>query len=154
MFQPLARPQTDLYSFPEVDEAKPKKEEPKPVEPFVQALAKKMDLPEKVLTEATEKGFGRMELIRLILMAKKSGKSLTDLIQEREKGTRLAKIAESAKADNRAVKKEAGEILKDLEKDAEKIKYEMSKSTAAAVAGVEPSKTEKHERNRRHRTPE
>ncbi len=124
--------QTDLYSFPEVEEGKPKKEEPKPIEPFIQALAKRTEMPVNVLSEASEKGFGRLELIRLILIAKKAKKPLPDLIQQREKSTRFAKIAEESKVDNIAIKKEALAMLKDLEKDADKIKNEVKKSTPTA----------------------
>ena len=131
-----ARGQTDLYSFPEVEESKPKVEAPKPAEPFIQALSKRLEVPEKVLTEASEKGFGRMELIRLILTSKQSNKPLPDLIQEREKSKSFAKISEGAKVDNVAIKKEAQVILKDLEKEAEKIKLEVSRSTATAGAQV------------------
>ena len=67
-----------------------------------------MDIPENILSEASEKGFGQNGADPLILMAKKYGKALPDLIQKREKGERIAKIAESVKADNRAIKKEAG----------------------------------------------
>ena len=120
--------QTDLYSFPEVESSKPKAEAPKPVDPFIRTLSKKMDIPEKILSDAAEKGMGRMELIRLILISKRSGMLLPDLILKREKLTRFAKIASEAKVDNAAVKKEAKTLLKDLEKEAE-----ASKATAGTV---------------------
>lgn len=121
--------QTELYSFPEVESSKPKAEEPKPVDPFIKTLAKKMDVPEQLLAEAAEKGMGRMELIRLILISKKSGKLLPDLIRQREKLMRFAKIASEAKVDNGAVKKEAKALLKQIEKETE---------TAATAAGTAP----------------
>ena len=114
--------QTDLYSFPEVESSKPKPEEPKPADPFIKTLAKKMDVHEQILAEAAEKGMGRMELIRLILISKKSGKLLPDLIRQIEKLVRFAKIASEAEVDNGAVKKEAKTLLKDLEKETEKAK--------------------------------
>jgi len=140
----------DLYSFPDIDETRPKKDEqapPKPVDPFIQALAKKMEIPEKILFEAAEKGFGRLELIRLILISKKSGKALPELIQEREKNTRFAKIAASTKTDNKAIKEEGETILKDLEKQ---VQYDLSHSTGTATAGVE-NKTKPNGSYRRHR---
>ncbi len=132
--------QPDLYSFPEVDDAKPKKEEPKPIEPFILTLAKKTGMPADVLSEASLKGFGRLELIRLILISKKSGKPLPDLILQREKSARFAKIAEEAKVDNNAIKKEAAVMLKELEKDPDTAKSQVKKSTP--TAGTEnPDKT-------------
>lgn len=122
--------QSELYAFPEVDFSKPKAEELKPVDPFIKTLAKKMDVPEQILAEAAQKGMGRMELIRLILISKKSGKPLTDLIQQREKLTRFAKIASQTNVDNGAIKKEARTLLKQIEKETE---------ASQAIAGtVEP----------------
>ena len=139
----------DLYSFPDVGEVKPKKEEPKPVDPFIQVLSKRMGIPDNVLAEAAQKGIGRMEMIRLILMAKRSGKPLPDLIERREKGERLAKIAESIQADNRAIKKEAQDILKGYEDEAEKIQPEVKASTGTqGTAGVEPKKDERRKSRR------
>ena len=124
-----AHAQTELYSFPEVESSKPKAEAAKPVDPFIKTLSKKMNVPEKILSEAAEKGMGRMELIRLVLTSKKSGKLLPDLILKREKLTRFSKISAEAKVDNAAVKKEAATLLKQLEKDSERPK---------AAAGTEP----------------
>ncbi|OGR83402.1 MAG: hypothetical protein A2901_03480 [Elusimicrobia bacterium RIFCSPLOWO2_01_FULL_54_10] len=104
----------DLYSFPEVDASKPKTAEAKPVNPFARSLSKKMEMPEEVLSEAIASGMGRLELIRLILISKKSGKPLPDLLKQRNK-TRFSKIAAEAKADNAAIKKEAMAILETME---------------------------------------
>ena len=78
-----------------------------------------MDVPEQILAEAAQKGMGRMELIRLILISKKSGKSLMDLIQKRENLARWAKITSEANVDNRTLKKEAKILLKEIEKETE-----------------------------------
>src|SRR5258708_3122472 len=70
----------DLYSFPKIDDQKIKvaAKEQKNLEPFVQALSKKTGIPETLLGDSISKGYGRTELIRLILISKKSGKSLAD----------------------------------------------------------------------------
>src|SRR3989338_1803489 len=78
--------QEDLYSFPKIEEENTKKiVEKKSLDPFIETLVKKFSSDEKLLSESVSKGFGRRELIRLILMAKKSGKSLEELIKEIEK---------------------------------------------------------------------
>jgi len=122
-----AQAQSELYSFPNITDIKTQKNKKKKVAaPFVQALAKKMGVPEEVLTETIAKGFGRTELIRLILVSQKSKKNLEELIQEREKGTRLAKISKSANLNNRAIRKEANEILDELEKEEEKTEHRVT----------------------------
>ena len=129
----LLRADPDLYSFPEVGSTKtPAGETPKPADPFAVSLAKKMEVPEQILSEAVQKGMGRLEIIRLILISKKSQKPLPDLIQAREKLTRFSKIAQEAKVDNREITKEAKKVLKELEA-----------AKAAPAAGTEPAQEKK-----------
>jgi hypothetical protein len=135
-----ARAQVDLYPFPEIEDLKTKKAEPRPVDPFAQALSAKMNVPERTITDAVEKGFGRTELIRLILISKKSGKALGDLLKEREKGARLAKIAESVHLNNRSIREEAESILKELEAEEKRIRLEMERSSGT-MAGVSDALT-------------
>ena len=139
--------QTDLYSFPKIEEEGIKRTKQKrALEPFVEALSKRVNVSDSTLMNAMERGFGRSELIRLILISKKSGKSLPDLLQEREKGTSLKKISESAKLDNKALRKEALAMLKELETEEEKIKIERKKNkTATAGISGKISKEEKGE---------
>lgn len=133
--------QVDLYPFPDLEDAKIKKvKEKKIVEPFVQALSKKMEVPEKVLTKTIAKGFGRTEIIRLILISKKSHQPLEQLIKKREEGERMAKISESAKLDNRTIRKEAIEILKEMEIEELKIKRNLTGSTTT-TAGLSETVT-------------
>ncbi len=129
--------EVDLYPFPKVDDVRTVKvKEKKPADPFVQALSKKFALPEELLTEHILQGLGRVELIRLILISKKSGKSLEELAKEREKGTKLAKIAQSAGVEPKAVRREADSVFKEIEKEAAQIRTQVTPSTAA-VAGVD-----------------
>ena len=120
-----ASAQPDIYSFPQIDDGSrtppSQHKKPKAVDPFVKALSKKTDVPEAMLTETLERGFGRLELIRLILISQKSGTLLPEILKLTEKGTRFAKICEPAKLNNRDIKKEAAAILKDVEKNAEAI---------------------------------
>lgn len=127
--------QSDLYSFPKIEEEKIKVKEAPPPDPFVQALSKRFDLPDSLLTEYVQKGFGRAELLRLILVSKKADKPLPDLLKDRAKGTRLAKITESAGLDNRAVRREALDLLKELQKEEKRIREQVQKSSAP-TAGV------------------
>ncbi len=130
------RAETELYPFPKVEDVKTSKgKEKKPAEPFVQALARKSGVEEELLTKTIANGFGRTELIRLILISKKSKKPLEELIKEREKGTRLAKIAESANLNNKEIRKEANALLKELLQEEEKIRNETAKSSGT-VAGT------------------
>lgn len=133
--------QVDLYPFPKIEDGNIKRvKEKKPAEPFVQALSKKTDISEDFLTETIEKGFGRTELIRLILISKKSGKPLNELIKEREKGTRLAKISESAHLNSNAIRHEAEAMLKELKQKEAKIKMTLNVSTTT-TAGISQTLT-------------
>lgn len=134
---------TDLYPFPKVDEIKIKKpKETKPVDVFARNLSKRIGVTETAISDALAKGFGRAELIRLILISKKSDTPLDDLLKEREKGTRLAKIAESKKQDNRSIRKEALALLKELEDEESESKSKME----AAGTGEHLTKDDTHYR--------
>jgi len=129
----------DLYPFPSVDDLKVKSPtEKKQKDPFVLVLAKKFAVEEHVLSQAVDKGFGRTELIRLILIAQKSGKNLDDVLKERENGARLAKIAQNHNQDNAKIRKEALALLKELEEEEKKVAADLNRSSAT-VAGVSVS---------------
>lgn len=130
------RAEVDLYPFPKVDDARPvKTKEKRTAEPFVQALSKKFALPEELLAEHLAAGTGRVEIIRLILISKKSGKSLEELVKEREKGARLSKLAESAGLEPKKIRQEAESLFKEIEQESLRIKAETSVSTST-IAGV------------------
>lgn len=137
LLQSPALPQADLYSFPDVADPKVSvsaKAEKKRVDPFLRAVAQKLNTEEKVLMDYSDEGLGRGDLVRLVLLSQKSGKPLAELAKRRLKGDRMAKIAEDCKADNAQVRKQAFAILKEAEADAEKIKFELMKSTASSAA--------------------
>ncbi len=128
---------TELYSFPSLEQAEIKTPNKKKKEstPFVLALAKKTETPEDYLTELTEKGLGRMELVRLILTSKKSTRPLPDLVRDRELGMRLSKIAENVKQDNALIRKEAKTLLAAVLKEADNISQTLA-LTKTAIAGT------------------
>lgn len=132
-FPALSWCQADLYSFPKVEDVRiHKPEKTRPAPPFVQAVCKILNVPEKILSDAVEKGFGRTELLRLILISQKSRKPLDDLIREREKGAWLSIITKSAGLDNKTVRREANALLPAIEQEEEKIKMSLSVSTVTA----------------------
>ncbi len=150
LFAPASRADTGLYSFPKIEDEKISiQADKKPVNPFVSALSKKLNIPEKTLTDEFKQGAGRGEMIRIILMSKKSDKTIEDLVKERQKGTWFSKMAKELKLDNRALRKEALAILKELESEESRIKTETihTSSATAGVAGqtrsVEPIESKK-----------
>jgi AraC-like DNA-binding protein len=115
-FAPHVFAGTDLYSFPSVDDEKTdriKKEEPED-DPFIIQLATRTGASEELLTDAAAKGFGRTELIRLILMSKKSEKTLSELMSEREAGKSFKDMAFDLKLDPKAIKKDADSLYKQI----------------------------------------
>ena len=117
LFAPRASAGDGLYSFPSVDDEKSaavaRQEEPDE-DPFIIQLATRTGTSEELLTDAWMKGFGRMEIIRLILMSKKSSKKLSDLMSERESGKPFKDMALELKLDPKAVKKEADTLYEQI----------------------------------------
>ena len=129
------RADTGLYTFPKIEEQKISvPTDRRRLDPFMTALSKKTAVPEQTLAEEFRRGAGRSEMIRIILIAKKSGQPINAIIREREKGTWFSKIAQTYQLDNRALRKEALGILKEIEAE---LKLEEAKNQAEA--DVRPS---------------
>lgn len=126
---------TDLYSFPKVQSAtiiqQPKKKTVA-TDPFIKALSKLAEVDESLLAEKSERGFTRRELVRLVVISKKSSTSLIDLFKQRERGLFLFYIAKKAGLDTRMVRRESGVLLKSVEDETEKIQ-----KSEKAIAGTD-----------------
>ncbi len=129
------RADTGLYTFPKIEEQKISvPADRRRLDPFMTALSKKTAVPEQTLAEEFRRGAGRGEMIRIILIAKKSGQPINAIVREREKGAWFSKIAQTYQLDNRALRKESLGILKEIEAE---LKAEEAKNRAEA--DVRPS---------------
>ena len=114
-----ARPcgaQADLYSFPDIGQAKAAAPNDPPADPFMKSLALRFGLDEAVLARAFSKGVGRREMIELILISRGSKDPLPGLIDERRKGAKLAGLAKSRGLDPRKIRSEARRLAEEVGK--------------------------------------
>ena len=115
----LAQANTD--PFPKIEEEiKIKEPVVKPKDPFLLLLAKKLSTSQSWLQKNFARGVGRSELVRLVLISKKSGKSLEEITQEYDKGISIKKIALAHQLDYSSLKKEAAALLKETEEEFKK----------------------------------
>ncbi len=132
-----ARAETGLYSFPKIEEQKISvSTEKRKLDPFMVLVSKKTGIDEQTLAEEFKRGAGRSEMIRIILIAKKSGQPIGTILREREKGIWFSKITEKYQLDNKSLRKDAQSLLKEIEKE---LKAEEAK--AKAEAGIKPNAT-------------
>jgi len=87
----------------------------RPIEPFIKVLAKQFHREVSELGALSARGYGRNELIKLLLMAQKSGKDLKDLVKLRDKNTRLSAMADMYHLDYPELLSEAESVRKDID---------------------------------------
>ncbi|MBI4395621.1 MAG: hypothetical protein HY548_00905 [Elusimicrobia bacterium] len=82
--------------------------------PFTKALAERFDRPVDPLKKLEMTGYGRTEMITLILISSESAKPWDELIKERGKGTKLRKIAEDAGLNYNDIFRRSEQIRKEI----------------------------------------
>jgi hypothetical protein len=95
---------------------------PRMPDPCVEALAQRYCIDRIELNKLWFRGYGRNELIKLVLIGKKSGKPLKDLVRLRDKNTRFSDIARKFDIDYPALVVETAAVRKELD-------YEVAAST-------------------------
>lgn len=93
-------------------------EKNKPADIYVKAISKYFNVDENELTKLWARGFGRNELIKIILSSIKSGKEINEIVKDRDKnGLKYFYIAEKYKFDFNSLLIEAAEIRKKIDND-------------------------------------
>lgn len=77
---------------------------------FITKIAEKFDYDEEKLQKLFHNGYGRSELIKLILITEESGKTFNDILKLCEKSMSLRKIAKKYEIDYRFIYDEAKKI--------------------------------------------
>jgi hypothetical protein len=102
------------------------KKKPRPSDPYVRYLSKYFNQKDEDLQKLWSRGYGRNELIKLLLITKKSGKDLKESVRQRDKDTKLSRISEQYKIDYHQILTEAVTIRKEID-------YEVARSTDSIV---------------------
>ena len=111
-----------------------KKKEKKPRNPdaFIKTLAGYFNQGEASMAKLHHRGYGRNELIKMLVITTKSGKDFTEIVKLRDKKKKLSEIAETYGLDYTQVLLEAAETRK-------KIDYQASLFALPVGASVEVS---------------
>lgn len=81
---------------------------------FIFELAERFSLEEKKLNKLYNRGYGYLELIKIILIAKKADKPLEEIVKKRDKGKKMRKIAEEYQLDYQKIHLEALKIKDEI----------------------------------------
>ncbi len=84
-------------------------------DPFLIELAGKFTREEKELHKLHNRGYGYVELIKIVLISEKADKLLEEVVKKRDKGNKMRKIAEDYKLDYREIYLEALQIRKEID---------------------------------------
>lgn len=98
------------------------KKKPRPSDPYVKYISKYFNQKDEDLQKLWNRGYGRNELIKLLLITRKAGKELKETVRQRDKDTKLSKISEQYKIDYNQILAEASGVRKEID-------YEVSRST-------------------------
>ena len=104
------------------DRSAPKKKEEKKADLYIKKISEHFNMEERELERFWKRGYGRNELIKLLLISKKGKKDFTKIVKQREKNIKLSRMAEKYKVDYEQVLEEAAKIR-------EEIDYQVSIST-------------------------
>lgn len=99
---------------PDFSPSKEEKEIKKTKNPFLVELAERFSLEEKDLDRLYSRGYGYTEIIKLILITKKTNEPLEEIVKKRDKGKKMRKIAEDYELDYWVIDKEALKIKEEI----------------------------------------
>ena len=103
-----AAPATDMPSSPELVKQKT-------CDPFIAVIAKTLKQDEKEIQRLHRLGYGRNELIKLILISSEANKNLRDIVKLRAKAKKLASICDSFKLDYGKILSRTADIRKKID---------------------------------------
>lgn len=86
-----------------------------PGDPFIKLIAARFGHDEAELMKLWHKGYGRNELIKLLVISAKSGVPFKEIVRSRDKNVKLSKICEINRINYKDVLKEAAAARKDLD---------------------------------------
>ena len=109
----------------------------RPTEPFIAALAQHFKCDRNELMKLWYRGYGRNELIKLLLISGRSGKDLKELVKQRDKGEKLSGLAKKYAVDWDQVVAETQVLRKEI--DADSLTVSISSFTFAASSVTAPS---------------
>jgi hypothetical protein len=95
---------------------KKKEKKPRLPDPYVKAIAAHFDQKIEDIHGLFLRGYGRNELIKMLIISQRSGATFKDLVKQRDKGKRLSQLAEKYKLDYYAVLDEATTVRAEIDK--------------------------------------
>ena len=105
---------------------------------FIVCLARYFFIKEADLARLWARGYGRNELIKLILISKSSGKSVREIVREREKETKLRDISRKYGVDYSSITLHAADIRMEIDSmvvlSSDTLKNRIDHSSSTVVA--------------------
>jgi hypothetical protein len=87
----------------------------KPVDPFIRVLARHFNQQENHIMKLSARGFGRNELVKLLLICSKSGKDIKEIVRQRDHNDKLSEIAARYTIDYPALLTEAETVRRQID---------------------------------------
>ncbi|MFN3966751.1 MAG: hypothetical protein ACK4JE_03530 [Endomicrobiia bacterium] len=108
----------DFSPYPYFEESKEQKEEKKlPPDPLIEKISKKFEQDTEKLNNLFRRGYGYLELIKILLIVKESGKDIEEILKLRERKQKLADIAKKFNLEYEKIYNMAYIIKSEVEED-------------------------------------
>lgn len=104
---------------------------------FLRVSALHFGMSETELVKLWNRGYGRNELIKLVLLSRESKQELSAIAKVRDKNTKFAKIAEKYNVDYAKLTNDAAALRKDID-------YKISVSTFTIEVSTVTEKSKQH----------
>ena len=114
-----------------------KKEKSLTPDMFLRVSALHFGMSETELVKLWNRGYGRNELIKLVLLSRESKQELSAIAKVRDKNTKFAKIAEKYNVDYAKLTNDAAALRKDID-------YKISVSTFTIEVSTVTEKSKQH----------
>ncbi|MHB9155208.1 MAG: hypothetical protein ACYC5N_05875 [Endomicrobiales bacterium] len=92
-----------------------KDQKSKPTDIYVKKIAARFERREDDIARLWHRGYGRNEIIKVLLIAAKSGKELREIVRQRDRGAKLSALAEKYGLDYAGIMQEAAAIRAELD---------------------------------------
>ncbi len=103
----------DFSPYP-YSEPQKKKEEKKPPDYLIEQISKKFEQDTEKINNLFRRGYGYLELIKILLIVKKSGKDIEQILKLREKDKKLSEIAKKFDLDYEDIYNSAYKIKSEI----------------------------------------
>ena len=107
----------DFSQYPYSETRKQKEEKKLPPDPIIEQISKKFEQDPEKINNLFKRGYGYVELIKILLIARQSGKDIDEIIKLREKNQKFSEVTKKFNLDYEKIHNDAYKIKSEVEEN-------------------------------------